>query len=180
MATPAEILREMTENVESQSENLASSISQVEAQIDDLEEQIDGIQNGLCGVAESDLIAYLDGTKIPELEIIYGSAPHTVSYGGTFGTIGYGTGNITDWIILDSTGNPVFEYLGTNWDGDAIITQYITDYSFGNDYLTRPLTSGATYGLIPRRDNLDIALAILEENKVKVDASEDIMDRYAV
>ena len=64
MSTPSEILGQMIDNVEEQSENLASSISQVQEQIDDLSEQIDGVQNGLCGVAQSELVAYLDGTKI--------------------------------------------------------------------------------------------------------------------
>lgn len=181
MATPSEILRVMIDNVEPQSANLESNIDQVQNQIDALNVEIDGVQNGLCGVAESELISYLNGTKIPALEILYGGdLPYSVSYGPTFGTIDYTTGNITDWQVLDSTGGVVYQYLGVHWDSDVTITQKISDYAFGNDYLTRPLTSGASYGLIPSRDNLSFAKSLLQENKDKVDASATTFEDYAV
>lgn len=183
MATPAEILREMIDNVESQSENLQSNIDQIGQQIDDLNEQIDGVQNGLCGVAESDLTGYLDGTKLVELEILYGdptSIPFTVNYGPEYGTINYTTGGITDFEVIDSSGNVEYEYLGTHWDGDLVITNLITDYAFGNDYLTRPLIPiGATYGLIASRNNLTVAKGILINNKNKIDQSEITFEDYA-
>jgi hypothetical protein len=174
----AENLRQMLNNTGSQSDNLASSISQVQDQIDDLTNQIDGVQNGLCTVAQADLVAYLDGTKIPELEILYDSTG-TVEYGANFGTINYTTGGITDWQIVDSTGGVIYKYLGTNWDSDSMITKWITDYAFGNDYLTRPLTTGATYGIIPAKTNLETAKAILEENKDKIDNSATTFADYA-
>jgi hypothetical protein len=183
MATPSEILGQMIANVESQVDNLDSSIGPVQEQIDALNVEIDGVQNGLCEAAASDstgLVAYLIDTKIPELEILYGGElPYSFDYGPTFGTINYTTGNITDWQILDSTGGVVYEYLGTNWDSDLYITQKISDYAFGNDYLTRPMTTGATYGLIPARDNLNTAKGILNSNKSKVEASETTFADYA-
>jgi len=182
VSTPSEILGQMIDNVEEQSENLASSISQVQEQIDDLSEQIDGVQNGLCGVAQSELVAYLDGTKIPELEIIYGGdIPYSFVPGGTFGSIGYGTGNINDWQILDSTGGVVYEFQApaTHWDGDPFITEKINSFAFGNDYLTRPMTTGATYGLIPAKTNLETAKGILESNKTKIETSKTTFADYA-
>ncbi len=182
MATPAEILREMIDNVEPQSENLDSNIDQISLQIDALNVEIDGVQNGLCGVAESDLIAYLDGTKIPELEILYGNLE--LETGPTFGTIGYGTGNITDWQVIDSTtGSAVYKYLGINWDGDPYITKLISDYAFGNDYLWRPLIgsglgSEASYGLYPTISNLGVGRGYQVQNKSKIDASIDTFTRY--
>ncbi len=69
--------------------------------------------------------------------------------------------------------NVEYEYLGTHWDGDPVITNLITDYAFGNDYLTRPLVPiGATYGLIASRNNLTVAKGILTNNKNKIDQSE--------
>lgn len=183
MATPDEILREMIDNVESQSANLESNIDQVDQQIDDLNEQIDGVQNGLCGVAESELTGYINGTKLPEIEALYGtpiSIPFSVNYGPNYGTISYTTGGITDFEIVDSSGNVEYEYLGTNWDGDPSITKWISDYAFGNDYLTRPLIPiGATYGLIASRDNLNIAKGLLTNNKNKIDQSETTFEDYA-
>jgi len=175
----SDILRQMLNNAPDESTEISSSISQIQDQIDDLTDQIDGVQNGLCAVAQSELVAYLDGTKVPELEAIYGDTPYSVSYGGTFGTIDYSTGNITDWQVLDSTGGVVYQYSGTHWDSDPYITERITNYTFGNDYLTRPLTSGATYGLIPAKTNLQTAKAILQENKDKIDNSENILKNYA-
>lgn len=180
MTTPSEILSQMIDNVESQSGNLASSISQVQDQIDDLTEQIDGVENGLCTVAETDLTSYLDGTKLTELEILYGgSLPYYVDYGANYGEIDYTTGGITDWQIKDDDDVVVYEYEGTNWDSDPYIIKRVTDYAFGNDYLTRPLTSGASYGLYPAKANLEIAKALLQENKTKVEASETTFEDYA-
>lgn len=178
MSTQSDILRQMIDNVEPQSENLESNIDQVQGQIDDLNEQIDGVQNGLCAVAEAELVSYLDGTKIPELEILHGDLELVT--GPNFGTINYTTGNIIDWQVIDSTtGLTVYEYLGINWDGDLIITGKIVDYAFGNDYLTRPLSISASYGLIPARDNLLAAKSLLETNKAKVDQSETTFEDYA-
>ncbi|MFW9871769.1 MAG: hypothetical protein ACFFG0_01620 [Candidatus Thorarchaeota archaeon] len=182
MATSSEILRQMINNVESQSENLESSITQVDEQIDDLTDQIDGVQNGMCAVAEFELTAYMDGTKVPALEILYGgmfTIPFVFTPGANYGTINYSTGGITDWTVKDDDGTTVYEYEGDNWDSDSIISTLISDYSFGNDYLTRPLTDGATYGLIPSKTNLETAKSILQENKDKIDASETAFEDYA-
>ena len=176
MADPNVILQEMIDNVEDQSENLASSITQVEKQRDALNVEIDGVQNGMCAVAESDLTAYMNGTKVPELEITWGgmfTTPFVFTPGGNYGSINFTTGGITDWQVLDALSAVVYEYQApaTNWDGDTFIEGKINDFAFGNDYLTRPLASGATYGLIPSRDNLNVAKSILEDNKDKIDAS---------
>ena len=71
MSTQSDKLREMINNISLQSEALTESLEQIDEQITELNEQIDAIQNGVCGLAESQLVAYLDGTKIPELELIY-------------------------------------------------------------------------------------------------------------
>lgn len=172
------VLQDMIDVAPDLVEGLDNSLSQIQEQIDELTIEINGIKDELCSVAESELVGYLDGTKIPELEIIYGDLELVT--GATFGTIGYGTGNITDWQVIDTTtGSTIYEYLGVNWDGDPIITKYITDYAFGNDYLTRPVTSGATYGLIPSRTNLYTAKSILTNNKNKISNSITIFADYA-
>jgi len=45
--------------------------------------------------------------------------------------------------------------------------------------LTRPLTSGATYGLIPYKANLNSAISILTNNKNKLDNSVSYFEDYA-
>jgi len=175
----SDILREMINKAPDQVSAIDNSIDQIDVQIADLDTQIDGVENGLCAVAESNLIAYLDGTKVPELEIIYGDIE--LKTGPTFGTIDYTTGNITDWQIIDSTtGAAVYEYLGVHWDGDLIVTELISNYAFGNDYLTRPLVPvGATYGLKPARANLVFAKGLLQTNANKIDASITVFEDYA-
>ena len=179
MSTQSDKLREMINNISLQSEALTESLEQIDEQITELNEQIDAIQNGVCGLAESQLVAYLDGTKIPELELIYFGEPYTIDYGQDFGTVDYTTGGITDFTIYDVTGFVVYQVNGVNWDNDPYILQLIDSYDFGNDYLTRPLTSGASYGLIPGRNNLLVAKGILEENKDKIDASETALEPFA-
>lgn len=178
----SDILRKMLNQAPQQVEDLDSSLSQIDALIDDLTEQIDAVTDGLCGVAESNLTTYLDSTKVDELELLYGSGlntPFSVTYGADYGTIDYTDGGITDFTVFDSTGDIQYEYLGTNWDGDSYIVGLIDDYDFGNDYLTRPLTTGATYGLIPSRTSLSTGKSILEENKDKISDSIGALEDYA-
>jgi hypothetical protein len=178
----SDILRGMINSAPEQVQDVQSSISQIESQIDDLDEQITGVQDGLCAVAESDLTSYLEGTKLGEIEALYGTplnTPFSVAYGPKYGTINYTNGGITDFTIIDVSGTVEYQYLGANWDSDATIIKLIEDYAFGNDYLTRPLTSGATYGLLPAKTNYETARDLLQENSDKVDASIGIFEDYA-
>ena len=186
----------MKDAVTEQVENLEGSVAQVEEQIVSFEDDIEGVEDALCAVAESDLADYLDTTKLAEIQALWPAVPLVLGpvyivYGGTYGTIDYTTGNITDWefrqdnlVIIFPAPAPVppyyvrYQYLGIGWDGDTTITDFVNDFAFGNDYLTRPLDSGATYGLYANKDALSSAKGILETNTVKVDASEAIFVRY--
>jgi len=141
-------------------------------EINELIKDRNAIQSGVCGNAEQQLRDYLENTKMAEV------GGDTVVYGPNFGTINFTTGGITDWHI-DATSVNVYEYLGIGWDGDTTIIQLIEDYAFGNDYITRPLTSGATYGLNPTIAILTVARDILQENKDKVDESIIVFEDYA-
>lgn len=181
MATPKQILGSMVSAADSQVNNLTGSISQVQEQIDAYVEEADGVENGLCAVAESDLTDYLDNTKLAEIEAAYGdpfNTPFSVDYGGNYGTIDYTTGGITDFRIIDSTGNTMYEYGGVNWDSDAEITKLVSDFAFGNDYLTRPLTSGASYGIYDNISSMSSAKSLLEANKNKIEASKTAFGDY--
>jgi len=181
MATPSEILGGMIDVADEQAENTQTSIDQVQDQIDDVTEQIDGVENGMCMVAESELTGYLDGTKLPEIEALYGdpyNTPFSVDYGANYGAINYDDGGLTDFRIIDSTGNTMYEYNGTNWDNDPIITKKIDDFAFGNDYLTRPMISGASYGLYPKLDALTSAKNLLQSNKTKIVNSKTAFGDY--
>jgi hypothetical protein len=180
MTVYSDKLREMINDAPDQSDNLANNISQVQDISDELQEQIDAVQDGLCGVAETDARTYIENTIMPAVGGDY------VTYGATFGTINYTTGNITDWEIYQvqvvppgSSAIPdVLVYTYTPGDYPDL-DQLVDDYDFGNDYLTRPLTSGATYGLIPYKANIDTAISILGENKDKIDDSIGTFENYA-
>lgn len=180
MTVYSDRLREMINDAPDQSDNLANNISQITDIRDDIQEQIDAVNTGMCSVAETDARNIINNTILADKGGDY------VTYGGTFGTIGYGTGNITDWEMYQVQSVPP----GSSAIPDVLIYTYtpgdypdldalVADYAFGNDYLTRPLTSGATYGLIPYRDNLDDAIDILNENKDKVDDSVTYLEDYA-
>lgn len=181
MPSPSDILGYMQAAADEQVTNGENSIAQVDEQIDATEEEIDGLENGLCGVAETDMTDYLDNTKLAEIEALYGdpfNTPFSMSYGPNYGTIDYTTGGITDFTILDVSGVVMYSYLGVNWDSDPDIIEWVDDYAFGNDYLTRPLTSGASYGLYDNLSGLNSAKSLLTQDKNKVSASKAIFERY--
>jgi len=186
MSVESDKLREMATNAASESENLADSISQIEDTRDELLDQIAAVEDGMCGVAETDLTTYLTDVKLAEFQLTYPTA--VIEFGATYASIDYDTGNLTDWEIYYmtipippafATKVVLYAYEGTGWDNDAQIISWVNDFDFGNDYLTRPLESGATYGLIPYKDNLNSAISILTNNKDKIDDSVSYLEDYA-
>ena len=185
-------LTQMVKDAPDQSAGLSNAISSVTSEITDLSKQKAALTDGVCGTSESELVDYLENVKLPEISID-STSEHRVQYGASFGTIDYVTGNISDWAIqklVSITPTPppilppvptwvdVYVYQGVGWDDDETITQLITDYAFGNDYIERPLTSGATYGLTANISTLNSGKSILQTNKAKVDSSVDVLSRY--
>lgn len=173
MSAASDKLREMINNVEDQVDAIDSSITQIQAQIDELDEQDDAIVDGILNVDATSLQIYLEDVKRPEFP---GSI---VDIGPTYNVIGYGN-ELTDWALIDSTTlNPVYVYEGVGWDDSTAVTNFVTSWDFGNDYLTRPLTTGASYGIRPYKVALEDAKDILEENKNKIETSEDVFEGFA-
>ncbi len=173
MSAASDKLREMIDNVEDQVESIDSSITQVQAQIDELQEQDDAIVDGILDVVAPDLETYLNDVKLPEFP------GGVVDIGPTYNVIGYGT-ELTDWAIIDSTTlNQIYVYEGVGWDDSTAITNFVTSWNFGNDYLTRPLTTGASYGIRPYKTALEDAKDILNANKNKLETSEDVFEGFA-
>ena len=164
-------INEMYRKIPDQSAAAAANIGQVEDVRDELVEQADAIEEAILDVAEAEMRDYLENTKMAEV------GGDTVTYGPDFGTIDYSSGGITDFTI-DATGVPIYEYLGVGWDGDTTITGLIGDYAYGNDALTKPLDTGGTYGIYANISQLDTGLGVLNANKAKLDAGEDVLSRY--
>lgn len=199
MSDPGAILGRMRAVADEQAENIQSSIDQVQAQIDEYNKEIDGVLNGLCNVISHDttgtLTLYLNSTKLEEIELLYPEVPGTLGpvyivYGVTYGTIDFDTGNVEDWEfrqdnLLDDPGPPpgppdpeyYVRYVYIPGD-DAEIDKLVADFDFGNDYITRPLTSGASYGLNDNLTGLNSAKSLLTEDKNKISASKSIFEDY--
>lgn len=190
MSADSDKLREMIVDAPDKSDNIANGVSQITDVRDEVNEEISAVQNGMCGSAQTQMTNRLTTVKLPFFQLTYPTA--ILSFGASYGTNAWSdpgpVGNITDWEIYYMTivvppAVPVkvvlYKYLTTGWDGDADIIAWANGYHFGNDYLTRPLDTGATYGLIPYRDNLNTAISILTENKAKVDSSVSFFEPYA-
>jgi len=170
---PADKLKEMIDDAPEQVANIGSSVDQIQEQIDELQEQDDAIVDGMLNPVADELHQYLVDTKLPTFPV--GSY---VSLGPNYNSIGY-TNQLTDWRIYDTSAVVLYEYNGTGWDTDSTIIDLLDEWDFGNDYLTRPLTSGASYGIRPYRSNLENAKSILEENSDKIDESQTMFERFS-
>jgi hypothetical protein len=171
-------------------EQIEGSISQIENNIEGLTKEKDAIEDGVCANAESTAVVIIETIILPTFPV--GSY---VVYGSEFGDIQWDPkGNISDWAIWKdiTVPNPLYPptppptittptllYTYVNNGTYPDIDVLVDDYDFGNDNLTRPLTDGATYGIIPRIDSLTTASNILNENSNKVSDSIDVFSRYA-
>jgi len=190
-------LNQMHRNIPDVVDQMEENIINLEDIQEELTEQSVAIEDALCAVAESDLTTYLNTVKLAELSLIYPPSalvgPLYIVYGVNYGTIDYSSGNISDWdyrqdnlVIPPFPAPPIpvpayyvrYVYLGTGWDGDTQIAQWINDYAWGNDYLTKPLDLGGTYGLYENIDQINDGLGVLNANRSATAAGEDVLSRY--
>jgi hypothetical protein len=176
-------LKEMIDNVSSTVSSLIDTISQLDTYIVAIQEQINAITHAVTDVCQAAVEDILTTIKLPT----FGAGAY-VEYDSTYGDISYGN-DLTGWRILIPAAPPIFpappdpdivvyEYEGVGWDDDPTITKSVSDWDFGNDYLTRLLTTGASYGLMPFQNNLSAAKSMLQENINKLQASETIFTDY--
>jgi hypothetical protein len=184
-------LKEMIDAVDGDVSNITSNISQIDVIITELQEQIDAITNAVTNEDSTALLDYLTDVKLP---VWVGTNPTAyLVIDSTYGDIGYGN-DLKGWRIEEPAALPPFplpppvppdppvvlyEYGGAGWGpGDVLIIGWVSDWDFGNDYLTRPLTSGASYGLIPYQTNLNSAKTMLQANSTKLTDSKIIFAKY--
>ena len=187
----SDVLRQMINVSDDQVANIESSIDQIDELIFDTQTQIDGLEDGMCGVDETSMTIYLQGPKLAAIQVAHPAA--YLVFGGTYGSIAWSDpgplGNITDWEYRvdlpippppapppDPPYTVVYSYIPGD---DTTIDKLANDFNFANDYLTRPLTSGASYGLKPYKSNLITAKNLLTENKDKIAASKTALEGYA-
>lgn len=185
------VLTEMIKDAPDEAAAIDQSVEQIEEKQDELEEKNAAIRECVTDKARDDLTAYLQGPKLAEIQLLHPAVPLLwgdayVVFGATYGTIGYGTGNITDWEYRQDSliaipippGYQVVYSHSVNWDSDPIITGYEDDYDFGNDYITHPVGIGAAYGLEPLVDMYEQGKDTLLGNKAKIEASVGVFEKY--
>lgn len=173
MSDESDKLRSMINSADEEIENIDASITSIDTEVASLQEEFDAIRDGLMTPAANDLLAYLDSTKLIEIEIIHGPGCY-VTTGPDYDVVG-----VTDWAILDSTAVPVYVYLGVGWDGDTIIIAFKDTWDFGYDYLYHPLGTSGTYGIQPMMDALNNGKATLLGNKTTISDSKTVFENYA-
>lgn len=171
MTIAADKLKSMADNADSKVAALDNSIASVEDQADQFTKDKDAVEQGIAEPTKETAIDIIENT------ILIDKGGDSVNYGSDFGKINWDPlGNLTDWEILDATGNVIYTYT----EGDYTdLDDVVDDYAFANDQLTRPLTDGATYGIIPNIDILGNASDILNENADNAAASKGIYNKYA-
>lgn len=194
-----QVLSEMINAAPDQAANIDQSVEQIEEQQDELEAKNAAIRECITDIARDELKAYLEGPKLAELSLLWPAVPGVVGplylvFGASYGTIGYGTGNITDWEYrqenlvpsppvppdpLPGPPDPPYyvRYVYTPGE-DSLIDGWVSDYDFGNDYITHPVGIGAAYGLEPLVDMYEQAKSTLLGNKDKIEASVDVFKKY--
>jgi len=183
------VLNKMISAAPNKAANIDQSISQIEDIQGDLTEEAAAIRECVTDKARDELRAYLEGPKLAEIQILFPSSPILsdayLVVGPTYGTIDFATGNITDWEyrqdIIPTPIPPLPSYITvySYVPGlDPIIDKYVSDYAFGNDYITHPVGIGAAYGLEPLVDMYEQGKATLLGNKNKIVQSVNILKGY--
>jgi hypothetical protein len=187
-------LTTMAKNAPDLSANVGQSISSIDDALTELNSQKDAVQDGLCGTAETEARDIIDNTILPKWLSVQPTA--YVVYGAGFGDIAWSdpgpAGNLSAWEIwyIADVPNPTPPFIPPTIPTPTILYPYtptdypdldvlVSDYSFGNDQVTRPLIDGATYGIDGNITALNAGKSILQENQDKLDGIPDVYSRYS-
>jgi hypothetical protein len=176
-------LNQMHRNIPDIVEQMEENIINLEDIQEELTEQANAIEDAVCGVNKSDAIDLLENTVLPDHP-----TGDYVYYGPTFGIISFGDaedeppippGNLVDWAIMKTIpllpDIPVYVYFPGDYPE---LDQWVSDYAWGNNYLTKPLDTSGTYGLYENIDQINTGLGVLNANKTVTAAGEDVLSRY--
>lgn len=180
------VLSEMIKSAPGEAGAIDQSVVQIEEVQAELDEKNASIRECVTDKAKDDLTAYLQGPKLIEIDNMYPGA--YLVFGPNYGTIDFTTGGITDWEYRVNLPVPppplpppvpsytvVYSYIP---GADPLIDGYVTDYAFGNDYITHPVGIGAAYGLEPLVEMYEQGKDTLLGNKAKIEASVGVFEKY--
>jgi len=168
-------LHTMIGEVNEQCQLVESKIKQIQEQIDEMTNQKDAIKTAILDIIALELGDYLENEKLPKFK--KDNSDVELQFGNDYNA-DHEHGKITSWRIVDKDGLILYEYKHTGWDNDKKIIEFISEWEFGHDYIYRPLTSGASYGIVAHLENLKKVRQMLVENADKVYSSETMFKRF--
>ncbi len=200
---PNPIISEMVNDAPVQEAAAEQQIEKLDESIADLEDKRDAIAGEVCGGAAEDLETYLIATVLPIVQGNWPAVPGVLGeiylvIGPTYGDIAWSdpgpVGDIIDWdfrqdnlvptppippAVIPGPPDPAYYIRYVYTPGDYPDMEPLRDdFSFGNDYITRPLDTGASYGLDGLIAAYGSGKSIVTANKTKVADSVDVLERY--
>lgn len=172
MRKASEVVYEMYNDTESEIKELNHRITSLQQKLTAVDNQINAIKMCIINHCAAELQKYLIN-KISSLT----KSPAKLKLGPNFNKIEFGNW-LDDWKIIDTQKNTIYQYKKVNWDNDPVIIELMETWECAVDYLTRPLNTGATYGLFEYRKNIQNGLNILNENKSKIVEMREIFKKY--
>lgn len=162
-------LQKIIEETNIEIETLNMNIELLQERIDIYDKIIEDLTDNIINVIQDKVKKILD-------EIMKEKSGNYFIYTNSYGCIEYDPpGNITSWEIKNFKKGSIYTYT----EGDyPKLDKLVYDYKCINDYLTRPLSSGVTYGIIPNRDALQYTIDILNKTKDKINQCTSIFGDY--
>lgn len=164
MRNPEDVIAELDNTIDAEIQEIKNRIISLRQQITDLDNQINAFKVCILFPCSTKLTNIL----IEKAKKLQGVKLIKVNFGSAYNKIEFGAW-LDDWKIIDDEENILYQYNGPGWDKDPEIKKLMTRWEIANDYLTRPMSTGASYGLIPYKHTLEDSIHMLSENLDKLE-----------
>lgn len=169
-----DIIVELQNTIDADIQEIKNRIAGLQQQITDMDNQINAFK--ICFIEEyANRLKKFLTKKLRNMQNENESL--TLVFGENYNKIEFGAW-LDDWQIIDEDGNIVYAYNGPGWDKNPRIKKFMTKWEIANDYLTRPLNTGASYGLMPYKHSLEDSIHILNENLEKMEELKELYDDF--
>ena len=162
-------LQKIVDGIDVEVKVLDTNIELLQERIDIYDKMIEEITTNIINVIK---------VKVKKMinEIMKEKSGEYLIFVDSYGDINYEPpGNVSGWEIKSFKDGVVYSYT----EGDyPELDKLVYDYKCINDYLTRPLSSGCTYGIIPNRDALQYTIDILQKTKTNINQYISIFGDY--
>jgi len=169
-----DVIVELQNTIDADIKEIKSRIAGLQQQITEINNQINAFK--ICFIEEyTNRLRKVLAKKLRNMQ--NNNDTLELVFGDNFGKVEFGAW-LDDWRIADSGGNVVYEHNGPGWDKNPRIKKIMTKWEVANDYLTRPLNTGASYGLMPYKHSLEDSIHILNENLEKMEEMKELYDDF--